>query len=122
MMVCKHHQETYISASDQKSQIFSQWSALSTGRHLTNMWAHWVTVTNHWQEVAWRKKGRHLAVETAALRIVQLKRCRSLSPDTRSRKRPRHLPPSPSVVQLTSSPDNVHEDPVYPTHGVPYQV
>ena len=109
MMVCIHHREAYASAGDQKRQIFSQWSALSTGRHVTNMWVHWVTVTDHWQEVAWREKGRHLGDETAALTILPLKHRRSLSPDTRSRKRQRHLP-SPSVVQLTGSPDRVHED------------
>ena len=41
---------------------------------------------DHWQEVAWREKGGHLADETAALKILQLKRCCLLSPDTRSGK------------------------------------
>ena len=52
MMFCKHHQEVYTSASDHKGRIFFQWSALSTGRLLAKMWAHWVTVTRHWKEVA----------------------------------------------------------------------
>ena len=55
-----------------KRQNFSQWLALCTGCHLTRMWVHWVTVTDHWQEVAWREKGHHLADETAELRILQL--------------------------------------------------
>ena len=40
----------------------------------------------------------------------QLKRRRSLSPDARSGKRQRCLPQSPSVVELTCSPDRAHED------------
>ena len=109
-MVCIHHQEEYTSAGDHQRLIFSQWSAVSTGRHLTNMWAPWVIATDHWQEVAWREKARRLADETAVLRIVQLKRRRSFSPDTLSKKHPRHLPLSPCVLQLIGSPDRVHED------------
>ena len=78
--------EAYASASAHIRQFFSQWSALCTECHLTRLWVHWVTVTNHWQEVGWRKKGRHLADETTALRILQLKHCRSMSLDVRSGK------------------------------------
>ena len=74
------------------AHFFPQWSALRTERHLTRLWVHWVTVTYHWQEVAWREKGRHLADETTALRILQLKRRRSLSPDARSGKCQKRLP------------------------------
>ena len=110
MLVYSRLNEAYASAGAQKCHIFSQWSALCTERHVTRLWVHWVSVTQHWRKVAWREKGRHLAHETAALKVLQPKRRRSLSPDARSGKRQRRLPQSPSVVQLTGSPDRVHED------------
>ena len=78
---------------------------LSTGRLLARQWGDWVTVTEHWQEVAWREKGQHLESELAALRVLQLKRRRPLSPDVRVCKRRCLHPPSPAAVQLTGSPD-----------------
>ena len=74
--------KAYASASAQKRHIFSQWLAPCAERHLTRLWVHCVTVTNHWQEVAWREEGHHPADETTAPRILQLKRRRSLSLDT----------------------------------------
>ena len=110
MLVCSRLNEAYASAGAQKRHIFSQWSAPCTERHLTRLWVHWVTVTDRRQEVAWREKGRYLVDETTALRVLQLKRRRSLSPDARSGKRQRRLLHSPSVVQLTGSPNRAHED------------
>ena len=58
MLVCSRLNEAYASAGAQKHHIFSQWSALSTERHVTRLWVHWVTITKQWREVAWREKGR----------------------------------------------------------------
>ena len=48
MLVCSRLNEAYASASAHKRQIFPQWSALYTERHLTRLWVHWVAVTDHW--------------------------------------------------------------------------
>ena len=95
-----HHKETYESAVTLKRQLHSQYVGLSTGRLLARQWGDWVTVTEHWQEVAWREKGQYLESELAALRVLQLKRRRPLSPDVRVCKR-RCLHPPP--VRLLSS-------------------
>ena len=57
------------------------------------------------EEVAWREKGQCLESELAALRVLQLKRRRPLSPDVRVCKRRCLHPSSPAAVQLTGSPD-----------------
>ena len=93
----------YESSVALKRRLHSQYIGLSTGRLLARQWGEWVTVTEHWQDVAWREKGRYLESELAALRVLQLKRRRPLSPDVRKR-RCLH-PPCPAAVQLTGSPD-----------------
>ena len=109
-LIHSRHRAAYESAGALKRQIHSQYVGLSTGRLLARQWAHWVTVTEHWQEVAWREKGQYLESELAALRVLQLKRRRPLSPDTRVCKRRCLQPPSPTAVQLTGSPNTEGAD------------
>ena len=100
----------YESAGALKRQIHSHYVGVSTGRLLARQWAHWVTVTEYWQEVAWREKGQYLESELATLRVLQLKRRRPLSPDTRVCKRRCLQAPSPTAVQLTGSPNREGAD------------
>ena len=109
-LIHSRHRVAYESAGALKRQIHSQYVGLSTGRLLARQWAHWVTVTEHWQEVAWREKGQYLESELAALRVLQLKRRRPLSPDTRICKRRCLQPHSPTAVQLTGSPNREGTD------------
>ena len=88
-----------------KRRLHSQYVGLSTGRLLARQWGDWVTVTKHWHEVAWREKGQDLESELAALRVLQLKRRRPLSPDVHICKRRCLHPPSTAAIQLTGSPD-----------------
>ena len=105
-LVHSHHKEAYESSVALKRRLHSQYVGLSTGRLLARQWGDWVTVTEHWQEVAWREKGQYSESELAALRVLQLKRRRPLSPDVRVCKRRCLHPPSPAAVQLTGSPDS----------------
>ena len=104
-LVHSRHKEAYESSVALKRRLHSQYVGLSTGRLLARQWGDWVTVTEHWQEVAWREKGQYLESELAALRVLQLKRRRPLSPDVRVCNRRCLHPPSPAAVQLTGSPD-----------------
>ena len=104
-LIHSHHKETYESAVALKRRLHSPCVGLSTGRLLARQWGDSVTITEHWQEVAWREKGQYLESELAALRVLQLKRRRPLSPDVRVCKRRCLRPHSPAAVQLTGSPD-----------------
>ena len=80
-LVPSHHREAYESLVVLKRRLHSQYVGLGTERILARQWGDWVTVTKHWHEVAWREKGQYLESELAALRVLQLKRWRPLSPD-----------------------------------------
>eukprot|EP00670_Eutreptiella_braarudii_P009535 CAMPEP_0174311990 /NCGR_PEP_ID=MMETSP0810-20121108/4030_1 /TAXON_ID=73025 ORGANISM="Eutreptiella gymnastica-like, Strain CCMP1594" /NCGR_SAMPLE_ID=MMETSP0810 /ASSEMBLY_ACC=CAM_ASM_000659 /LENGTH=140 /DNA_ID=CAMNT_0015420311 /DNA_START=130 /DNA_END=552 /DNA_ORIENTATION=+ len=83
-LVHSHHREAYKSSVVLKRRLHSQYVGLSTGRLLARQWGDWVTVTKHWQEVAWREKDQYLESELAALHVLlQLSNCnyRACSPD-----------------------------------------
>ena len=70
-LVHSHHKEAYESSVALKRRLHSHYVGLSTGRLLARQWGDWVTITEHWQEVAWREKGQYLESELAALRVLQ---------------------------------------------------